>query len=117
MQLLVAHREGVRHAERPVHGRGRCPARWYPGRRQNLGGAIGVAVASSVAASHFHTLIQHRCATAAALTGGFQLALWVCGLTGLAAVPAAVLLIRRTERPNAVPVPRAPEAAMAMVGE
>jgi hypothetical protein len=62
---------------------------------QNLGGAIGVAVASSIAASHFHALIHHGDATAAALTGGFQLALWVCGLTGLAAVPVAVGLIRR----------------------
>jgi EmrB/QacA subfamily drug resistance transporter len=62
---------------------------------QNLGGAIGVAVASSIAASRFHTLIHHGHATAAALTGGFQLALWVCGLTGLAAVPVAFALIRR----------------------
>ena len=62
---------------------------------QNLGGAIGVAVASSIAASHFHTLIHHGYATAAALTGGFQLALWVCALTGLAAVPVAFGLIRR----------------------
>ena len=62
---------------------------------QNLGGAIGVAVASSIAASHFRTLIHHGDATGAALTGGFQLALWVCGLTGLAAVPVAVGLIGR----------------------
>jgi hypothetical protein len=35
-------------------------------------------------------------ATAAALTGGFQRALWVCGLTALAAIPVAFVLIRRT---------------------
>ena len=46
---------------------------------------------------------------------GFQLALRVCGLTGLLTVPAAVLLIRRT--PNAVSIPRAPEVAMAVAGE
>jgi hypothetical protein len=68
-------------------------------------GALGIA------------LIHHGYATPAALTGGLQLALWVCGLTGLLAAPAAVLLIRRTERPNAVSIPRAPEVAMAMVGE
>ncbi len=62
---------------------------------QNFGGAIGVAVASSIAASYSHTLVQHGYATAAALTGGFQRALWVCGLTGLAAIPAAFVLIRR----------------------
>jgi EmrB/QacA subfamily drug resistance transporter len=84
---------------------------------QNLGSVIGVAVASSIAASHFNTLVHHGYATPAALTGGFELALRVCGLTGLLAVPAAVLLIRRTERPNIVSIPRAREVAMATVGE
>jgi EmrB/QacA subfamily drug resistance transporter len=67
---------------------------------QNLGGAIGVAVASSIAASHSRTLVHHGFSTAAALTGGFQWALWVCGLTGLAAIPAAFVLIRRTRGPG-----------------
>jgi EmrB/QacA subfamily drug resistance transporter len=62
---------------------------------QNLGSVIGVAVASSIAASHFHTLIHHGHSPAAALTGGFGLAMWVCGVTGLAAVPVAFGLIRR----------------------
>jgi hypothetical protein len=62
---------------------------------QNLGGAIGVAVASSIAASRFHTLAGHGYATAAALTGGFHWAVWVSGLTGLAAIPVAAGLIRR----------------------
>jgi EmrB/QacA subfamily drug resistance transporter len=65
---------------------------------QNFGGAIGVAVASSVAASYAHTLAQHGYGAAAALTGGFQRALWVCGLSGLAAVPVAFALIRRRAR-------------------
>jgi hypothetical protein len=67
---------------------------------QNLGGAIGVAVASPIAASHSRTLVRQGVAAAAALTGGFQWALWVCGLTGLAAIPAAVVLIRRTRGPG-----------------
>ena len=67
---------------------------------QNLGGAIGVAVASSIAASHSRALLHHGDATAAALTGGFQWALWVCGLTSLAAIPAALVLIRRTRGPG-----------------
>ena len=58
---------------------------------QNLGGAIGVAVASSIAASRFHALAHHGDATAAALTGGFHVALLVCGLTGLAAIPIAFI--------------------------
>ena len=65
---------------------------------QNFGAAIGVAVASSIAASYSHTLVRHGYPTAAALTGGFQRALWVCGLTGLAAIPVAFVLIRRTGR-------------------
>jgi EmrB/QacA subfamily drug resistance transporter len=69
---------------------------------QQLGGAIGVAVASSIAATHFHTLVSHGLTTTAALTGGFQWALWVCGLTGLAAVPVTFLLIRRSEMDKAV---------------
>jgi Major Facilitator Superfamily len=63
---------------------------------QNLGGSIGVAVASSIAASHFRTLVHHGYGTAAALTGGFHLALLVCAATGLAAIPVAHVLIRRT---------------------
>ena len=38
---------------------------------QNFGAAIGVAVASSIAASYSHTLVRHN-ATATALTGGFR---------------------------------------------
>ncbi len=59
---------------------------------QQLGGAIGVAAASSIAASRFHTLAHHGYGTAAALTGGFTSALWVCGLTGLLAIPVAFVL-------------------------
>ena len=34
----------------------------------------------------------------AALTGGFQWAIWMCGLAGLAAIPVAFLLIRGRNR-------------------
>jgi MFS family permease len=62
---------------------------------QQLGGAIGVAVASTVAATRSRDLLIQG--HAAALTGGFQWAFWVSGLTALAAVPVAFLLIRRKE--------------------
>ena len=65
---------------------------------QNFGAAIGVAAASSIAASYSRTLAHHGYPTATALTGGFQQALWVCGLTGLTAIPVAFVLIRRTDR-------------------
>ncbi|MFI6567120.1 MFS transporter [Streptomyces sp. NPDC050534] len=64
---------------------------------QQLGGAIGIAVASTVTATRSRSLLSHGHAGADALTGGFHQALWVCGLIALAAVPVAFLLIRRTD--------------------
>ena len=78
---------------------------------QQLGGAIGVAVASSIAASHFRTLVHHGYGTAAALTGGFQWALWVCGLAGLVAIPVTFLLIRRAEMAKAIALTHGQEVA------
>jgi hypothetical protein len=69
---------------------------------QQLGGAIGVAVASTVAASRAHALAHLGYGTAAALTGGFSRALWVCGLVGLSAVPLTFVLVRRQELARAV---------------
>ena len=62
---------------------------------QQLGGAIGIAVASTVAAARSGSLLRHGHAAGPALTGGFHQALWVCGLLGLSAVPIALLLVRR----------------------
>jgi MFS family permease len=73
---------------------------------QQLGGAIGVAVASTVAATHTRLLVSQGHTAATALTGGFQWALWVCGLLGLAAVPVTFLLVRRTELARAVAATR-----------
>jgi EmrB/QacA subfamily drug resistance transporter len=69
---------------------------------QQLGGAIGVAVASTIAATHATTLLHQGAAPAAALTGGFQWAFWACGAIGLAAVPVTYLLVRRRELAIAV---------------
>jgi EmrB/QacA subfamily drug resistance transporter len=68
---------------------------------QQLGGAIGIAIASSVAASHTQTLLHAGHAAPAALTGGFQQALWVLGGIGLLAVPAIFALVRRESAPTA----------------
>ncbi|MGH3208711.1 MAG: MFS transporter [Trebonia sp.] len=62
---------------------------------QQLGGAIGIAVASTVAAAHASALLGHGHALTTALTGGFHWALWVCGLVGLAAVPVALRFVRQ----------------------
>jgi EmrB/QacA subfamily drug resistance transporter len=69
---------------------------------QQLGGAIGVAVASTIAATHATTLLHRGAAPAAALTSGFQWAFWACGAIGLAAVPVTYLLVRRHELAIAV---------------
>jgi EmrB/QacA subfamily drug resistance transporter len=61
---------------------------------QQLGGAIGIAIASSVAAGHTQSLLEAGHAAPAALTGGFQQALWVLGAIGLLAIPAIFGLVR-----------------------
>ncbi len=77
---------------------------------QQLGGAIGVAVASTVAASRAHSLAHLGYGPAAALTGGFSAALWVCGLVGLAAVPLTFALVRRQDLARAVAASMARES-------
>jgi EmrB/QacA subfamily drug resistance transporter len=69
---------------------------------QQLGGAIGVAVASTIAATHGGALLRQGAAPAAALTSGFHWAFWACGAIGLAGVPVTYLLIRRDELAAAV---------------
>ena len=69
---------------------------------QQLGGAIGVAIASTIAATHATSLLHHGATPAAALTSGFQWAFWALGAIGLAAVPVTFLLIRRDELATAV---------------
>jgi EmrB/QacA subfamily drug resistance transporter len=74
---------------------------------QQLGGAIGVAIASTVAAARLKTLLGEGHATNAALTGGFHWAFWVCGVIGLLALPTTAALLRRhraTEIEDAVPL-------------
>jgi len=80
---------------------------------QQLGGAIGIAIASSVAASHTQTLLHAGRAAPAALTGGFQDALWVLGGIGLLAVPAIFALVRREPAPDAVAMTSVCDPALA----
>jgi EmrB/QacA subfamily drug resistance transporter len=82
---------------------------------QNLGGAIGIAIASSVAASHTQALLHAGHAAPAALTGGFQHALWVLGAIALLAIPAILALVRRNEPSDTVPktTMREPQPALA----
>jgi EmrB/QacA subfamily drug resistance transporter len=66
---------------------------------QQLGGAIGVAIASTVAATRLGTLLDEGQPANVALTGGFRWALWVCGAIALLALPVTATL-RRTKAPS-----------------
>ena len=83
---------------------------------QQLGGAIGIAIASSVAATHTQTLLHTGSAASAALTGGFQEALWVLGAIALVALPAIFVLVRRDELSDAVAKTTLGEAEPALAG-
>jgi EmrB/QacA subfamily drug resistance transporter len=80
---------------------------------QQLGGAIGVAIASTIAASHAETLLRQGSAPSAALTGGFHWALLVCGLLGLFAVPVALRLVRHSELATVAALPEQLDLALA----
>jgi EmrB/QacA subfamily drug resistance transporter len=69
---------------------------------QQVGGALGIAIASSVAASHTQALLRGGAHGPAALTGGFQRAFWVLGAIALLALPAIFALVRRDELADAV---------------
>src|ERR1700716_303744 len=69
---------------------------------QELGGAVGIAIASSIAAGHYATLVRGGDTVRAALTGGSHSALWVSGVIALLAIPVTFLLIRKDEMATAV---------------
>jgi EmrB/QacA subfamily drug resistance transporter len=69
---------------------------------QELGGALGIAIASSIAASHYTALVRGGDTVRTALTGGFHTALWVSGGIALLAIPVTFLLIRDDEMAAAV---------------
>ncbi|HEY3714812.1 MAG TPA: MFS transporter [Jatrophihabitantaceae bacterium] len=70
---------------------------------QQLGGAIGVAISSTVAATRVKTLTADGKSANVALTGGFHWAFWVCGLVALVAVPTTAVLVRRPARTDQAP--------------
>jgi hypothetical protein len=64
--------------------------------------ALGIAIASSIAASHSQLLLRGGDSAPAALTGGFHAALWVSGAVALLGVPVTFFLIRKDEMAAAV---------------
>jgi EmrB/QacA subfamily drug resistance transporter len=70
---------------------------------QQIGGALGIAVLSSVAVSHSHS----SAGASQALTNGFHAAFWVGAAIAAVGVLASVVLVRKdelAELPAAVPV-------------
>jgi len=76
---------------------------------QQVGGAIGTAVLSTVAFTHADTLLGRGDPRPEALTDGFQLAFWVGAGIWAAALLAALAVVRREEvaHPEAVELPAA----------
>ncbi|MBV8258804.1 MAG: MFS transporter [Actinobacteria bacterium] len=64
---------------------------------QQIGGALGVAIASTVAFTHVKHLLQAGHSQPFALTSGFSLAFWVLGGIAVASVVAAFGLVRSSE--------------------
>jgi hypothetical protein len=60
-----------------------------------IGGALGIAVISTVATSHTENLIGSGTAAPTALTEGFQSGLWVGAGVAIAGLLAALALVRR----------------------
>jgi EmrB/QacA subfamily drug resistance transporter len=67
---------------------------------QQVGGAIGVAVISTVSFTHFETLVATGSRPEIALTEGFQWGFWLTAGIWAASLLAAILLIRRMEIPE-----------------
>jgi EmrB/QacA subfamily drug resistance transporter len=64
---------------------------------QQIGGAIGTAVASTIFTSHFKSLRVEGKPLPEALTGGYAWAFWGLAVIGVLALIAALTLIRREE--------------------
>jgi MFS family permease len=71
---------------------------------QQVGGAIGVAVAATIATSHASTLLDSGHTPAQAYTSGFALAFWVLGGLGIVGVLASLALVRGEAIATAEPV-------------
>jgi MFS family permease len=91
---------------------------------REVGGAVGVAVVSTLAIARVDRVLAGRgsdtAAAAVAATEGYQRAMLVAALLSFAAAVTAGVLLRRAERPVAAPEPDVPGASVvesATVGE
>ena len=68
---------------------------------QQIGGALGVAIASTIAAQHTKTLLAEGDDRAAAMTGGYNWAFWVGAIFAFVGLLIASLILRRSDVPAA----------------
>jgi hypothetical protein len=66
---------------------------------QQIGGALGVAIASTIATTHTKTLLEEGASRAAALTGGFNWAFWVASIFVFVGFVVTVTVLRRSDVP------------------
>jgi EmrB/QacA subfamily drug resistance transporter len=74
---------------------------------QQIGGAIGTAIASTIFTTHFKSLRIEGKSLPEALTGGYSWAFWGLAVIGVLALIAALTLIRREEMadvPSTAPI-------------
>jgi EmrB/QacA subfamily drug resistance transporter len=64
---------------------------------QQIGGALGVAIASTVAFTHVKTLLASGHSQPAALTSGFALAFWVLAALAVASVAVSAAFVRSSD--------------------
>jgi len=69
---------------------------------QQIGGAIGVAIASTIATSHFTTLVHEGNSPPVALTAGFQWSFWFLAALAAAGIVATLVFVREHEVAQAV---------------
>jgi EmrB/QacA subfamily drug resistance transporter len=72
---------------------------------QQVGGAIGTAIASTIFTSHFKSLRIEGKSLPEALTGGYAWAFWGLAVIGVLALLAALTLIRREEMAETAAAP------------
>jgi EmrB/QacA subfamily drug resistance transporter len=88
--ISIAALAGVRQAEAGL-------ASGLINTSQQIGGAVGIALLSTIAVSRTEDEVASGAAVPQALTSGFQLAFWVGAGIALAGVVAALALIRQEE--------------------
>ena len=64
---------------------------------QQIGGALGVAILTTVATSRADNLLASGASRAVAYTSGYSVAFWVAAGFGVASLIATALLLRREE--------------------